>query len=133
IEENDNNNDNEENAVDENTYNYNNDNDNSNNNADNTRSANFKNESVEETKQYIESPYYRYREISPRDESADSFKINVKQQADDEKKVNNNIKRRDVDNNTSNINVNNSNINDIIKRDLQEYLSNLENQNVIKV
>jgi hypothetical protein len=36
-------------------------------------------------------------------------------------------------NNVSNINVNNSNLNDIIKRDLQEYLSNLESQNVIKL
>jgi hypothetical protein len=36
-------------------------------------------------------------------------------------------------NDVSNTNINNSNMNDIIKRDLQEYLSSLEQQNLLKV
>jgi hypothetical protein len=36
-------------------------------------------------------------------------------------------------NNISNTDLNNTNVNDIIKRDLQEYLSNLEQQNLLKI
>jgi hypothetical protein len=74
----------------------------------------------EEKKQYIDSPdiYHKKRdERTDRTETRDIVYKNIPTNQ----------------NNVSNINVNNSNINDMIKRDLQEYLSNLESQNVIKV
>jgi hypothetical protein len=76
----------------------------------------------EETKQYIDSPDIYHKKRDERTDRTESRDIVYK-----------NVNHPTNQNNVSNLNVNNSNINDMIKRDLQEYLSNLESQNVIKV